>query len=305
MDQLGAIRSFVNVVQRGSFSAGAKAEHTSQATVSKRVAALEQHLGVQLLHRTSRNQSLTQAGADFYEKSLAIIAELEEAEASARSQVATPRGLLRITGAFPLARLLIAPILPKYLDRHPEVKIDLVLTDKHVDLVAQGVDVAVRAQQLPDSNLVARKLFDNPMYLLASPAYLERTGTPQKPDDLAEHNCLIYSSSSSVNIWKFNRMGHDYSVAVSGSLQCDNGDTLLEAAISGLGLLVLPYWMVHKQLASGELVEVMPDFEPAPLPIHVVYPERRYLPLKVRSFVEFLTEEFSRNPVLKNSRSME
>jgi DNA-binding transcriptional LysR family regulator len=195
--------------------------------------------------------------------------------ASARSQVATPRGLLRITGAFPLARLLIAPIIPKFLNRHPEIKVDLVLTDKHVDLVADGVDVAVRAQQLPDSNLVARKLFDNPMYLLASPSYLERSGTPREPDDLPDHNCLIYSSSSSVNVWKFNRKGHDYSVSVSGSLQCDNGDSLLEAAISGLGLLVLPYWMVHKQLASGELVEVMPEFEPAPLPIHFVYPERR------------------------------
>ena len=305
MDQLGAIRTFVNVVQRGSFSAGAKAEHASQATVSKRVAALESHLGVQLLHRTSRHQSLTQAGADFYEKSLAIIAELEEAEASARSQVATPRGLLRVTGAFPLARLLIAPILSRYLVKHPEVNIDLVLTDRHVDLVADGIDVAVRAQQMPDSNLIARKLFDNPMYLLASPEYLERSGIPRTPEDLTEHNCLIYSSSSTVNVWKFTKKGHEHSVAVTGSLQCDNGDTLLEAAISHLGLLILPYWMVHKQLAAGELLEVMPEFEPSPLPIHVVYPERRYLPLKVRSFVEFLHTEFSNNPVLRNSRFRE
>ena len=305
MDQLRAIRAFVSVVQRGSFSAGAKAENTSQASVSKRVAALEKHLGVHLLQRTSRNRSLTQAGAEYYEKCLAIIAELEEVDASARSQVAMPKGLLRVTAAFPLARLLIAPILPKYLNNYPEVKVDLMLTDKHVDLIAEGVDLAVRAQQLPDSNLIARKLFDNPMYLLASPAYLEKAGTPRKPDDLSEHNCLIYSRLSSVNIWKFNRKGREYSVAVRGNLQCDNGDTLLEAAISGLGLLVLPYWMVHKQLASGELLEVIPDFKPASLPIHVVYPERRYLPLKVRSFVEFLTEEFERNPVLRNSRFLE
>ena len=305
MDQLGVIRTFVNVVQQGSFSAGAKSEYTSQATVSKRVAALENHLGVQLLHRSSRHQSLTQAGVDFYEKSLVILAELEEAEASARSQVAIPRGLLRITGAFPLARLLMAPILSKYLNKHSEVKVDLVLTDRHVDLVADGIDVAVRAQRLPDSNLVARKLFDNPMYLLASPEYLERSGTPRKPDDLVEHNCLIYSSSSSVNVWEFTRNGRDYSVAVNGSLQCDNGDTLLEAALSGLGLLILPYWMVHKQLATGELLEVMPEYEPTPLPIHIVYPERRYLPLKVRSFVEFLGKEFSKNPVLRNSRFRE
>jgi DNA-binding transcriptional LysR family regulator len=299
MDYFGAIRAFVSVVQRGGFSAAAKAENTSQATVSKRLAALEGHLGVQLLRRTSRDQSLTQAGADYYENCLAILAELEEAEANARSQVAVPRGLLRVTGAFPLARLLIAPILPKFLAKYPEIRVDLVLTDKHVDLIGEGVDLAVRAQELPDSNLIARKLFDNPMYLVAAPGYLERFGTPKTPADLTEHNCLIYSRLDSVNVWHFSRKGRNYTVTVTGNLQCDNGDTLLESAIAGLGLLVLPYWMIHKQLDSGELQVVIQDYEPSPLPIHVVYPQRRFLPLKVRCFVEFLIEEFSADPVLR------
>ena len=299
MDHLGAIRAFVSVVQRGGFSAAAKAENTSQATVSKRLAALEEHLGVQLLRRTSRDQSLTQAGADYYENCLAILSELEEAEANARSQVAVPRGLLRVTAAFPLARLLLAPILPKFLATYPEIRVDLVLTDKHVDLIGEGMDLAIRAQQLPDSNLVARKLFDNPMYLVASPDYLDRAGTPREPAALAEHNCLIYSRLESVNVWHFNRRGRNYTVTVTGNLQCDNGDTLLSAALSGLGMLVLPHWMIHDHLDAGRLAVVMPEFEPAPLPIHVVYPQRRYLPLKVRAFVEFLTAEFSDNPILK------
>jgi DNA-binding transcriptional LysR family regulator len=299
VDQLRAIRAFVEVVQAGGFSAAARAENTSQATVSKRVAALEEHLGVNLMRRSSREQSLTQAGAEYYEKCLAILAELEEAEATARSQIAVPRGLLRVTGAFPLARLLIAPVLPKFLMRYPEIRVDLALTDKHVDLIAEGIDLAVRAQRLPDSNLIARKLFDNPMFLVASPSYFEERGTPQKPKDLAHHNCLIYSRLDSVNIWHFTRRGRDYSVTVTGNLQCDNGDTLLEAAIAGLGLIVLPYWMIHSHLDSGLLQIVMPDYAPQPLPIHAVYPQRRYLPVKVRTFVEFLAEEFATNPALK------
>ena len=298
MDQLGAMRAFVGVVKAGGFSSAARAENTSQATVSKRVAALEDYLGVQLLQRTSREQSLTQAGAEYYDMCLAILAELEEAEAVARSQVAVPRGLLRVSAAFPLGRLLLAPILPAFLSRYPEIRVDLALTDKHVDIVGEGFDLAVRAQQLPDSSLVARKLFDNPMFLVASPEYLAENGVPRKPAELADHNCLIYSQLESVNHWHFRRKGRDYPVTVAGSLQCDNGDTLLEAAVAGLGLMVLPYWMIHSQLDSGELELVMQEYTPPPLPIHAVYPQRRYLPLKVRSFVEFLGDQFANNPVL-------
>jgi DNA-binding transcriptional LysR family regulator len=292
------MRTFVGVVQFGGFSAAARAENSSQATVSKRVAALEEHLGVQLLQRTSRVQSLTEAGAEYYERCVAILTELDEAEAVARSQVAVPRGLLRVSAAFPLGRLLLAPLLPAFLTRYPEIRVDLSLTDQHVDIVAEGVDLAVRAQQLPDSNLVSRKLFNNPMFLVASPQYLAEYGAPGEPADLIHHNCLIYSRLDSVNHWHFTRKGRDYPVTVTGSLQCDNGDTLLEAAVAGLGLIVLPHWMIHSQLRSGELEQVMEDYRPPALPIHAVYPERRHLPLKVRCLVDFLGEQFAVNPVL-------
>ena len=298
MDQLSAIRSFVSVVKSGGFTAAARAESTSQATISKRLASLEDHLGVQLLQRTSRDQSLTQAGADYFDKCQAILAELEEAETAARSQVAVPRGLLRISAAFPLGRLLLAPILPEFLKRYPEIHVDLSLTDRHMDLVAEGIDLSVRAQQMPDSTLVARKLFDNPMFLVASPSYLEEHGTPEKPADLADHNCLIYSSLESINHWHFNRKGRDYSVTVTGNLQCDNGDTLVEGALAGLGLIVKPHWMIHSHLESGALEHVMPEYAPTPLPIHAVYPQRRFLPIRVRCFMDFLSEQFASNPVL-------
>lgn len=295
MDQLSAIRSFISVVKTGGFTAAARAESTSQATISKRLASLEDHLGVQLLQRTSRDQALTQAGADYFDKCLAILAELEEAEAAARSQMAVPRGQLRVSAAFPLGRLLLAPILPEFLRRFPEIRVDLSLTDRHVDIVAEGIDLAVRAQRMPDSSLVARKLFDNPMFLVASPTYLEAYGAPQKPADLAHHNCLIYASLESINHWHFTRKGRDYSVTVTGSLQCDNGDTLLEAARAGLGLIVLPHWMIHPHLDSGELQLVMQEFTPPPLPVHAVYPQRRFLPVRVRCFVDFVSEQFSIN----------
>ena len=216
----------------------------------------------------------------------------------AGSEVAVPRGLLRVTAAFPLGRLLLAPILPAFLARYPEIRVDLALTDKHVDIVAEGVDLAVRAQQLPDSSLVARRFFNNPMFLVAAPQYLAEQGTPRRPQELAHHNCLIYSRLDSVNHWHFTRRGRDYPVTVTGNLQCDNGDTLLEAAVAGLGLIVLPHWMIHSQLKSGELEVVMADYNPPPLPIQVVYPQRRHLPLKVRCFVDFLREQFAANPVL-------
>ncbi len=298
MDQLSAIRSFVSVVRTGGFTAAARAESTSQATISKRLASLEDHLGVQLLQRTSRDQLLTQAGADYFDKCQAILGELEEAEAIARSQVAVPRGELRISAAFPLGRLLLAPILPEFLTRYPEIRVDMSLTDRHVDIVAEGIDLAVRAQQMPDSSLVARKLLDNPMFLVASPAYLEEHGTPQRPADLSDHNCLIYSSLESINHWHFRRKGRDYSVTVTGNLQCDNGDALVEGALAGLGLIVKPHWMIHSHLESGALQQVLPQYTPTPLPIHAVYAQRRFLPIRVRCFVDFLSEQFSENPVL-------
>jgi DNA-binding transcriptional LysR family regulator len=299
MDQLSAMRSFVRVVQTGSFSAAARETNTTQATISKRVAALETHLGVKLMMRSSRDNALTRAGAEYYEKCVSILEELDEAESNARTQVTAPRGALRVTAAFPLGRLLIAPLVADFLTRYPEIQLDMVLTDRSVDLIAEGFDIAVRAQQLEDTTLVARRLFENPLYLTASPGYLERHDTPERPEDLAEHNCIIYSHFSTPHLWHFERQGERFSVRVHGNFRCDNGDSILEAATAGVGLAVLPFWMIHSHLESDQLRILMSDFMPRPLPVHVVYPQKRYLPLRVRCFIEFLVDRFSANPVIR------
>lgn len=299
MDQLGAMRAFIRVVQIGSFSAAARETNTSQATISKRVAALEAQLGVKLMMRTSRDHSLTEAGAEFYEKCVAILAELEEAESDARSRVASPRGLLRVTTAFPLGRLLIAPLLTDFLSRYPEIKLDLALSDSHVDLTREGFDIAIRAQKLQDSSMNARELFKNPMFLIASPSYLKQHGVPRTPEELVDHNCIVYSELSTQNSWHFTHENNDISVQVNGNFQCDNGDTILTAAVAGVGFAVLPYWMIKSHLDAGELQVVMSDFQPSTLPVNAVYPHSRYLPLKVRCFIDFLIEEFARSPLIK------
>ena len=299
MDQLGAMRAFIRVVQIGSFSAAARETNTSQATISKRVAALEAQLGVKLMMRTSRDHSLTEAGTEFYEKCVAILAELEEAESDARSRVASPRGLLRVTTAFPLGRLLIAPLLTDFLSRYPEIKLDLALSDSHVDLTREGFDIAIRAQKLQDSSLNARELFKNPMFLIASPSYLKQHGVPRTPEELVDHNCIVYSELSTQNSWHFTHENDDISVQVNGNFQCDNGDTILTAAVAGVGFAVLPYWMIKSHLDAGELQVVMSDFQPSTLPVNAVYPHSRYLPLKVRCFIDFLIEEFARSPLIK------
>lgn len=299
MDQLGAMRAFIRVVQIGSFSAAARETNTSQATISKRVAALEAQLGVKLMMRTSRDHSLTEAGAEFYEKCVAILAELEEAESDARSRVASPRGLLRVTTAFPLGRLLIAPLLTDFLSRYPEIKLDLALSDSHVDLTREGFDIAIRAQKLQDSSMNARELFKNPMFLIASPSYLKQHGVPRTPEELVDHNCIVYSELSTQKSWHFTHENNDISVQVNGNFQCDNGDTILTAAVAGVGFAVLPYWMIKSHLDAGELQVVMSDFQPSTLPVNAVYPHSRYLPLKVRCFIDFLIEEFARSPLIK------
>ncbi len=299
MDQLGAMRVFIRVVQTGSFSAAAREQNTSQATISKKVAALEAKLGIKLLTRSSRELSLTQAGGDYFDRCVPIIAELDEAEASARSQVASPKGIIRLTAPVAFGRLVLAPVLPEFLSLYPEIKVDLALSDKHVDLISEGVDVAIRARLLEDSSLVARHLFDNPMLLVASPQYLERQGEPTEPEALKRHNCLVYSLLKSVNIWHFRHEGKDISMPVNGNFQCDNGDTILEMVLKGVGLAQLPIWMLDEHLSSGRLKWVMPEYVAPPLPFNAIFPQSRYEPLKVRAFVDFIKQKLSENPGFK------
>ena len=236
MDQLVAMRTFVKVVQTGNFSTAAREQNSSQANVSKRVSGLESLLGTKLLTRTSRELSLTETGSEYYEKCLTILAELDEADAAVRSEAASPKGTLKIAAPIAVARLILAPLMSSFIERYPEIKIDIAANDAHVDLIAQGIDIAIRVKKLEDSSLIARHLFDNPMLIVASPNYLEQNGIPVIPDDLRYHNCIVYSLLTSINVWNFSKHDNKYSVAVQGNFQSSNGDTNLEVALSGVGI---------------------------------------------------------------------
>ncbi len=303
MDQLSAMRAFVRVVQSGSFSAAAREQNSSQATVSKKVAALEAQLGVKLLTRSSRDLSLTQAGVDYYEHCVDLLAELEEVEARVRSQVAAPRGTLRVTAPVPFGRRVLAPLVGEFLQRYPDIQLDMSLGDRHVDLIAEGIDVAIRARKLEDSSLVARHLFDNPMLVVAAPDYLAREGTPREPGDLKRHNCIVYSLLKTLNNWHFSLEGKGFSVPVSGSFRSDSGDTNLAVALAGQGITQLPIWMVDEYLKSGRLVRLFEDYRADSIPFNALYSQSRYVPLKVRCFVDFLKEKLAENPLYEGARA--
>ncbi|MEF1199226.1 LysR family transcriptional regulator [Vibrio owensii] len=291
MDQLSAMRAFVRVVQTGSFSATGREMNTSQTTISKKVAALEKKIGVKLLARSSRDHALTPAGAKYYQTCVDILGELDEAEAEARSEVASPQGTIRISAPVAFGRILLAPIMAEFFQRYPDIKVDLQLSDQHTDLISDGIDVAIRAKQLEDSTLIARHLFDNPMLVLAAPNYLQQHGEPKTPEDLKQHNCLVYSRMKDINVWNFTKQNQKHAVAVNGNFQSDNGDVLLEVALTGMGIVTLPIWMVEHHLKEGRLTQLMSDYTGQNLPFNAVYLQSRYTPLKVRCLIDFLKEK--------------
>lgn len=298
MDKLSAIRAFLLVVQTGSFSAAAREQGTTQATISKKVAALEEKMGVKLLFRTSRELSLTEVGQEYFHRCVSIVSELDEAESNARSQMERPTGELRISAPVVFGRTFIGPILAEFLKDYPELKVNLHLSDQHVDLIGERIDVAIRAKQLEDSTLIARHLFDNPMVLVAAPSYLEKSDTLTKPEQLKNHNCILYSMHKTINVWHFDLGEQSLSIPVSGNCRCDNGDVILQLAIGGTGIAQLPIWMVHEFIESGQLVTVLDEYQVKPLPFNAVYPQNRYVPLKVRSFVNFIKNKIEHSDVL-------
>ncbi|MBN3561168.1 LysR family transcriptional regulator [Aliamphritea spongicola] len=291
MDQLTAMRIFVRVIQLGSFSAAAREENSTQATASKKVAALEQKLGVKLINRSSREQSLTEAGSHYFEQCLSVLGEIDEMEASVRARTTSPKGLLRITAPVPFARLVLAPLLPEFLAQYPDIKIDMPLEERHLDLISEGIDVAIRARKLEDSSLIAKPLFDNPLILVASPTYLSDRGIPVSPADLKSHDCIVYSLNKFLNNWHFSKDGSDQTVAVSGTFRSNSGETNLALVLAGQGITQIPVWMVDEHLRKGELVQLLSEYETDHMPINIVYPQSRYLPLKVRCFIDFISDK--------------
>jgi DNA-binding transcriptional LysR family regulator len=297
MDQFAAIEAFVRVAESGSFSKAAERLRSSKSAVSRQVSALEAELGARLLHRTTRALTLTEAGRSYFAQAARILADLAEANASVGQLQAAPRGRLRVSAPMSFGFLHLAPAVPAFLDRYPDVELDMIMSDRFVDLVDEGFDMAVRIGKLTDSSLVARKLAPNRRTVCAAPAYLQKRGIPTSPDDLKAHECLCYSNLGMAQEWRFVRPdGRPWPVEVSGRLHANNGDALRAAALRGFGLAVLPSFLVGHDFQSGALVSVLEDVLPQDSAVHAVYPHARHLSPKVRAFVDFLAERFGPVP---------
>ncbi|WP_455235355.1 LysR family transcriptional regulator [Thiogranum longum] len=289
---LVAHKAFVTVVEAASFNRAAEQLEASSAAVSRRVSGLESALGVKLLNRTTRQIDLTEAGRQFYEDVVNILESLEAAEEKIQTGRETIRGNLRIAAPLSFGIGRIAPVLPVFMKRHPELKVHLQLEDRFTDLVAEGIDVAVRIGSLKDSTLVATRLADIPRVFCASPGYLAVHGEPEKPQDLSRHDCLHYSLLSTREHWHYFMGDEARDIEISGPLSTNNGDVLKEAAIQGLGITMMPTFIVEDALADGRLKEILADHCPGPFGLYAVRPTRHFTPLRVRAFIKFLKEQF-------------
>jgi len=283
---------FIRVVETGSFSAVAKELKSTQPTVSKNIAELESWLGAKLLNRSTRSLRLTETGADYYERCIAILQDVEDAEQNVGLLQTQPRGLVRVSAAVAFGRLHIVPRLQGFYEQYPDIKIDITLNDRIVDLVEEGIDVAFRMGTLKDSNLIARKLCSSPTLTVATPTYLKKYGVPNHPRDLKEHNYIVYTDLGSTDQTTFVEAGQPLHINVSGNLQSNNSEVLRSALEGSLGISRVPQWLVGDRVRSGELVEVLVEFQPGPTNVHVVYSPGRHLPSKIRCFIDYFAEQF-------------
>lgn len=297
MDTLEAMHTFVRVVQAGSFSAVARQLGTSPASVFRAINALEDKVGARLLNRSSRRLTLTEAGELYASKLDVILNDIADLNTELSQLQLTPRGILRVHTRVSLGMRHLAPLLPSFLERHPELKIDLRLSDGQVDLTGENIDVAIGFGQMIGTALVTRKLVASPRVMCASPAYIGRCGKPGVPGDLDRHNCLTFRSQEGQPIWRFLRGRELCEVRVSGNLQAEYGDVLRKAALAGLGIVLLPTWTIAEDLEAGRLVGMLLDYQASPFgfdhDVQVVTHRGRHRTLKVRLFLEFLDEAFA------------
>jgi DNA-binding transcriptional LysR family regulator len=293
MDRLSAMNMFVRVVETGSFSAVAKELSSTQPTVSKNIAELESWLGARLLNRSTRSLRLTETGSDYYERCVAILQDVEDAEQNVGLLQTQPKGLVKVSAAVAFGRLHIVPKLENFYVAYPDIRIDITLNDRVVDLVEEGVDIAFRMGTLRDSNLIAKKICSSPTLTVAAPDYLKRVGLPAHPRDLKEHNYLVYTELGSREQVTFREDDESVHVAVSGNLQTNNSEVIRSALLSGLGICQAPRWLVGDKLATGELVEVLQEYSVGPTNISVVYSPGRHLPSKMRCFIDYFAQAFA------------
>lgn len=293
MDRLAAMEAFVRVVDAGSFSGAARLLRVGQPAVSKTIAQLEERLGVRLLLRSTHGLTPTEAGRSFYERARRAIEEADEAEHAARGAGATLTGRLRICAAVTFSRLHVLPRLPLFLEQHPQLDVDFVLDDRNIDLIEEGIDIALRMGNLADSNLIARKIGQSPRHVFATPAYLERMGVPHVPADLAGHQAVIYEQRGGGTEWSFHREGTTASVAMQGRIRVTAAEGVREGVFAGMGLAVASEWMFAPELASGAVKTVLDGWSLPPVDLWAVFPTGRQASAKARAFASFIEAQIS------------
>ena len=298
MDKLAAMRAFVRVAQALSFQDAARLEGLSQGTVSKRVSALEDHLGVQLLRRNQREVMLTSPGEAYLTQCLRLLEEFDAVEASVRADASTPAGVVRITLSPVLSRLIVAPLLVEFLREYPMIKVVAFLTERHSNIIAEGIDVAIRARKLEESSLISRKISTNPLTLAAAPSYLAASGPLNCPEDLEAHNCLTFSRMSASHCWRFSRGRTVREVPISGTLSADQGDTLVEYAVAGAGVILMPAWVMADHLAEGRLIRLLPGWAPPSIPLNIIHANSAAVPLRAKLLVDYICRNIRKRNLL-------
>jgi DNA-binding transcriptional LysR family regulator len=292
MDKLTSLKAFTRVVQHGSFAAAARELRLSRSVVSKYVIELEQELGAQLLVRTTRSARATANGQAYYERCLAILADIEEADQAVAELQSEPRGILRVNGPMSFGTISLGGAVADFMAQCPKLQVQLVLSDEQIDPVEEGFDVTLRIAELPSSSLVARKIAPAPRVVCAAPAYLARKGEPTHPNELGAHDCLSYGYLATGNQWKLTGPDGEHRIAVPWTLCSNNGEVLRDAVVKARGIALLPTFIVGVDLAAGRLKQILGDYAAPEIAIYAVYPQTRHLSVKVRVFIDFLIARF-------------
>ncbi len=292
MDLLAGLRTFVRVAESGSFSAVAREIGATQPAVSRQISALEQHLDARLIQRTTRSLTLTEDGRDLLDHARRVLDCVEEAEMAVGRRQGTPSGLVRIATPSTFGRLYVAPRMRRLLDRYPELSVELHMSDSVTDMIAGGIDLAIRGGVVQEASLVARRIGSSARSVVASVDYLERNGTPAHPSDLARHSCIAFLQGAAPNEWRFNGPDGAVSVEIGGRFRTDSSDALREAVMAGVGLALASSWVFGADLTSGRAKAVLQRYQAEQVPIHAVYPSRRNLAPRTRAVIDFLLDEF-------------
>lgn len=299
MDRIDVMRMFIRVADSGNFSKVARETGVSQPTVSKLIAGLEARLGVQLLRRTSRGLSLTDAGQDFYDSASVIVESVDEVEARVGNKEASPSGLVRVALSPAFGRMEIVPHLPDFLSRYPDISVEFDVSQRYVNLVEEGLDVAIRVGPLSDSALVARRIGSMGYLTTAAPSYLEKAGVPHTLDDLKKHACIAFMSRDAARPWGFVGPEGPVEFIPQGHVRSNDAEYVRAAVLAGLGIGHNAGWLYARDVADGRLVPLLAEYAPPPFPIHAVWSGSRRLAGKTRAFIDFLAELFAENPLLK------